>query len=324
MSLESEQPSPAGENADDISAPRLVARLSGAYVLRAFQLLIDLHGGMRAGLIAQSIHAANTAHVDPRTEEGRARADPSGMLPNDARLPISIARLADSAGLPFESTRRIVQRLAQSGACVRVEGGVIMPASMVDRPDNVRIVKSNLGYVRKFMRDLQVAGLASPPALGPAAPEDTDIRFARFVARPSGDYLLRSLQLLADTYGDLRTGVIAQTIVTANTAHLDARAPVERRFPRLDEAQPDAVRKPISIARLAESLGLAYETARGQAHRLIDAGIAVHVEGGLIVPAAVLERPPAVDSVRANIRHVRRFVRDLQLIEATRSLAQPH
>ena len=52
---------------------------------RTFRLLIDLYGDVRAGLLAQTIHAANTAHADPRSQEARAAAGPGIILPDEAR-----------------------------------------------------------------------------------------------------------------------------------------------------------------------------------------------------------------------------------------------
>jgi hypothetical protein len=193
---------------------------------------------------------------------------------------------------------------------------------MVERPETLRAVKANVGYVRRLMRDLLASGLAEPLVLAATpATEAADVVFARIVARLSADYVLRALQLLVETFGDIRAAVVAQTILTANTAHLDARDGEGWRYLGVDEIPPDEVRKPISIARLAESLGLPYETMRGQARRLIDAGVCARVHGGLVVPSAVLERPAARRATLANVGYVRRFVRDLQAIESPRA---PH
>jgi DNA-binding Lrp family transcriptional regulator len=285
-------------------------------VLRVFSLLVELYGDVRAGLIAQTVHAANTAHVDVRTESGRATADSDGTLADESRRPISVARLAESVGVPFESTRRIVQRLIDDGMCRRAAGGVIVPASVVERPATIQVVKANVSYVRKFVRDLDAVGFAEPFAIALAADEG-DIVFARSVARLSGDYVLRILRLLGDIYGDIRRAIVAQTILTANTAHLDDRTARGSRYQGIDEAPPDAVRRPISTARLAESLGVAYETMRGQTRRLADAGICVLTRGGLVVPAAVEESPGAVRVALANVVYVRRFLHDLQALERT-------
>jgi len=301
---------------DDSAIARVVSRLSSEYALRAFQLLIELYGDVRSGLIAQTIHAANTAHVDARTEEGRAIADPDGTLANEVRRPISVARIGESVGIPFESTRRIVQRLVDNGTCRRTPRGVIMPAAMVERPETIRAVNANVGFVRKFVRDLEALGLAESYGLAMAT-EGNDIVFARAVARLSGDYLLRILRLLAEAYGDIRRAIVAQTILMANTAHLDARGAIGLRYCGIHEAPPDAQRRPISIARLAESLGVAYETMRGQTRRLAAAGFCVLTEGGLIVPAAVEESPALVRAMLANVVYVRRLLSDLQTMERT-------
>jgi hypothetical protein len=140
---------------------------------------------------------------------------------------------------------------------------------------------------------------------------DEDAAVARIVSRLSSEYVLRATQLLIEAYGDIRTGLIAQTIVTANTAHLDTRGGDGWRYAAIDETPPDELRRPISIARLAESLGLPFETTRRHVQRLIDAGVCIRVERGLIVPRAVLEAPAAAGAALANVGYVRKFVRDL-------------
>jgi DNA-binding Lrp family transcriptional regulator len=288
-------------------------------VLRAFQLLTDVFGDVRAGLLAQTIHTANTAHLDPRTAAGRRFAGPDGLLPDELRKPISIARLAEATGLPLESTRRIVHRLIDDGYCVRAESGVIIPASSLRRPGHAQMVIANLGYVRKFVRDLYAVGLVDEAAIGWTLPagDGDDFSLARSVARLTAEYFLRALQGLADTYGDIRSGIAAQTIAAANVSHLESRSGDGRRYAGIDEAVPDEVRRPISIARLAESLGQPYETVRGQAHRLVAAGICVRVEAGLIVPRTILEQPAAVHAMLANSANVRKLVADLSNVGTT-------
>jgi hypothetical protein len=151
----------------------------------------------------------------------------------------------------------------------------------------------------------------APHAVGESA---QDAAVARIISRVSSEYILRAMQLLVEAYGDIRTGIIAQTIVTANTAHLDTRGGDGWRYSAIDECPPDEVRRPISIARLAESLGLPFETTRRHVQRLIDTGVCVRVEGGLIVPKAVLDQPPAADAALANVGYVRKFLRDLQAV----------
>jgi DNA-binding Lrp family transcriptional regulator len=312
---------PAARTTADAEIGRLVARLSVAYVLRVFQLARGAFGDGRAGLLALAIHTANTAHLDPRTEAGRRVAGRDGILPDELRRPISISRLADSVGLPFESARRVVQGLIDAGHCARVEGGVIIPASALCRPELARAVIANLGYTRRFVRDLQTVGLADASATawtqqGDAADE---CALARNVARITFQYVLRALRLLTQSYGDIRLAIVAQTIVTANTAHLDTRLHKGLRYAGIDDPPPNEERYPISIVRLAESLRAPYETTRAQVQRLVDAGVCMRVDGGLIVPQAVFEEPAAVSAALENMAYLRKFVRDLQRFAATLS-----
>lgn len=310
--------------AGDAAIARIVTRLSSEYVLRAFQLLTDAFGDIRAGLL---IHAINSANVAPllRSNGGRYAAGPGGVFPDEMRRPISIARLAETARLPFESTRRIVQRLVDAGDCVRVNGGVIVPRAIAERPSAVRSLIANAGYVRRFVRGLQAAGLdaAGRPA-GSVRPEyaGDDATLARIVSDLSAGYILRSLQLLADTYGDVRAGIVAQTIIIANIAHLDTQTGEGQRYAGIDTTPPDAVRRPIRIARLGESLGLPYETTRAHVRRLVNAGVCVRLDGGVIVPGAILERPSAARLMLANVGYVRRFMADLHAVgfDATRGV----
>jgi hypothetical protein len=314
MELASNKRSTVAVNLADAAVARLVTRLSSEYVLRALQLTIEAFGDLRAGLLAQAINTANTAHFNTRSEEWGRRAIGSGLsFPDEMRRPISVSGLAASTGLPLETTRRVVKRLIASGECVRVDGGVIIPMETLQRPAIAHAVIANVGYVMRFVRDLQAAGFVADVLPWPQQGEDevSDTFDARVLGRLSAEYLLRALRLLIDTYGDIRDGILAHTIVTANTSHLDVRGGDGWRYARVDQTPPDEARRPISVARLAESLGLPFETARRHVRRLMDAGVCTRVEGGLIVPQAVLDRPEAARSALANVGYVRKFVRDV-------------
>jgi hypothetical protein len=297
---------------EDAAIARNVARLSGGYVLRAFQLLLEGFGGVRAALLVQAI---NTANVGALRHTWDARRGPGtvGMFPDDMRRPVSIARLADSSGLPFESTRRIVHGLVDAHTCLRLDGGVILPKATLEGPRMTRVTAAILGYVRRFVRDLGSVGLAEDSAPDRRSPPDGDMEAAvGYRAAPfSNEYILRVLELLAEFFGDVRTGIVALTIATANTAHLEDRAGDGWRYASLDHAPPDDLRKPISAARLAESLGFPYETMRQHVRRLLDSGVCVRVDGGLIIPTAVVTTPAAARATLINVRYVRKFVRDL-------------
>jgi hypothetical protein len=82
------------------------------------------------------------------------------------RKPIGVAGIADSMGLPYETVRARVQRLIEDGVCVRVDGGLIVPQSVLDQPAAKRAMLTNVGYVRKLVRDLHAIGFDANPARG--------------------------------------------------------------------------------------------------------------------------------------------------------------
>ena len=136
---------------------------------------------------------------------------------------------------------------------------------------------------------------------------------ARVAARLSSTYVLRTLQLLAQSYGgDLLTGIVAQAIVAANTAHLDDLGRGGERYAGVNESPPDALRRPVSVLRLATSLGLPFETTRRYVNKLVQAGYCVKVSRGVIVPRAVLEQPAMARAIVTNVAYARRFVRELR------------
>ena len=154
-------------NPDDAAVARIAARLSAEYFLRAVQLLLETHGDPLDGIIAQTINTANTAHLDAGNGGGQRNMATDQTPPDDVRRPISIARIAESLGLPFETTRRRVQRLIDAGACARIEGGLIVTQAFLERPEVVRSDVANVGYLCRLVGDLQAAGLGAVPRAPP-------------------------------------------------------------------------------------------------------------------------------------------------------------
>jgi hypothetical protein len=128
------------------------------YVARAFHGLAAAYGDGRSGLIVLAITAANTAHLDVRTQDPGV-AGPDAVLPDEMRKPVNITQLAKSLGMPFETVRKQVHKLIDAGVCVRVEGGLIVPRTANQRPEVARAVFANLKIVRQLVRDLRAVGL---------------------------------------------------------------------------------------------------------------------------------------------------------------------
>lgn len=93
--------------------------------------------------------------------------------------------------------------------------------------------------------------------------------------------------------GDNVAGLIFDTLLSANLAHLPYGSPEARRMatPGGAEAKRELMR-PISAHAVAQSLALPYETVRTRIRRMLDAGYCEQVDGGVIaIAGALLDAP---------------------------------
>ncbi|MFN3585853.1 DeoR family transcriptional regulator [Phenylobacterium sp.] len=119
---------------------------------------------------------------------------------------------------------------------------------------------------------------------------DDAIRRRRLLSRLASAYLLDVLAI-ARGEGDPLDTLIAAAIIQANVAGIRARADLQLAFAQADRPPPDELRRPVSMNAIANSLNLPFETVRRRIGALAAAGHCRFVEGGVIVPAAVLMSP---------------------------------
>lgn len=139
-----------------VAEARAVARISSDYLLRTVQLLKEAHdGNLLDALIFQAIAQANVGHL--QGPETLRSPDPP---PDDQRRPVSILAIATGLGLPFETTRRHVNRMIDDGRCRRATGGVIVPASALASRRATTAAERNLANLKRCLRELARAGVA--------------------------------------------------------------------------------------------------------------------------------------------------------------------
>ena len=120
------------------------------------------------GLIFLGILAANTRHLRPGSPEAQAYASTDDVVPDSLRRGVSVHALSSQVNLPYETTRRHVQKLIEAGLCERRGDGIIVPAAALASPRLLRAVERNLENVHRFVDELERGGvLAARPA-----PED--------------------------------------------------------------------------------------------------------------------------------------------------------
>lgn len=137
---------------------RLVARLSADYMLRSLKMIGELaQGELLTGLVNLALVQANVGHLDPT---GSKFDSLDAIPPDEMRRPVSVLALSASLGLPYETTRRHVAKMVETGQCLRVKGGVIAPTAAVDDPRRTEMLEQNLINLRRLYRNLKAAGVA--------------------------------------------------------------------------------------------------------------------------------------------------------------------
>jgi DNA-binding transcriptional ArsR family regulator len=263
---------------------RKLARLS-------FAFLLDEMGNGVAGLDpldALLVLAINQANIAPLTRDPAARAR-YGQLeapaPDDERRPVSINAVAASLGLPFETVRRRIRRLAAAGVCTVSAEGVVVPASFLASPAYLQSVLVGHFRLKDFYFELLAAGLTGElPASSYELEDDIPMRAA---ARLLADYVLRTSEGLMREAGN----VISTMILTALLAHALRETPA-----------------PLSVKGAAARLKLPPETVRRHLVQMAEDGLCLRTPAGAAMTPEILSRPGFVALFADNAKHVQRLL----------------
>jgi hypothetical protein len=275
------------------SRDETLARLSFAFLRD--EVLCGMAG--LEPLDALLVLAINQANIIPLTRDHDARAR-YGQLdapaPDAERRPVSINAVAGSLGLPFETARRRIKRLAGAGVCLSSKEGVVVPAAFLVSPGYLQSVLEAHERLRRFYLDLRATGFADGlPAPAYALEGSIPVRAA---ARLLSDYILRTSEGLLREAGNV---VSALVFVALLNAALARRA-----------GDPDA-QAPQSLNALATALRLAPETVRRHVSQLCDLGQCVRTGAGAMLAPGGLERPGVQQLFADNAIHVHRLLAGL-------------
>jgi DNA-binding Lrp family transcriptional regulator len=290
---------------------RVAARLANGFALDLAKL-----GGFGRdildGLLLCAISQANVAQITRNPELQRLYATLDQPPPDDLRRPVSISAIANSLRIPFETARRRVSALIELGVVVTHPRGVIIPTAPLNSPFYRMGAAAHYELVRNLYFRLRGIGLLDDlpkPATAVYDPENPPMRL---VVRLSSDYVLRLAEPIGEHIGDLVSGLVLMDIIHANTEHLPdtdgGKADAEW---NVGGFVPDAARKPVRAATLAERLGMANETIRRHLVRLTADDRCERNRDGYIVPARVLAREPFVRYMVDNQSHLHRLFAQL-------------
>ncbi|WP_293681094.1 hypothetical protein [uncultured Phenylobacterium sp.] len=265
-----------------------LARLSFGF------LLDEITTGLAAlePLDALLVLAINQANIVPLTRDADARAR-YGQLdapaPDDERCPVSINAVAGSLGLPFETTRRRIRRLAGGGTCIVSPEGVVVPASFLASPAYFASVLAGHERLHRFYLDLRTAGLVEempPPAYGLEGRVPV-----RAAARLLADYMLRMSDGLMREAGSVVSALLLAAL-------LDAALQAPEAAPR-------------SMSALRARLRLPGETVRRHVARLADDGLVTRTTAGAVLLPESFARPGLQRLFDDNAANVQRLLAGL-------------
>lgn len=140
---------------------RLALRASSAFFLRSVDTLARTAGGgdILRGVIFLAIVEANVRHMRPADSISQAYSESADIPPDELRKPVSIHALALELSLPYETTRRHVNKLMQDGMCLRRETGVVVPSEVLARETITAGLKKNFEHLRQLFQDLRAGGV---------------------------------------------------------------------------------------------------------------------------------------------------------------------
>lgn len=136
-------------------------RASTTFFLRSVETLSKTvgHGDILRGVLFLAIVDANTRDLRPETRLSQAYSEAGDTVPDDLRRPISVHALALSLSLPYETTRRHVNRLIEDGLCIRTDTGILIPGEVMARDIMTAGLRKNFEDLRQLFGDLQAGGV---------------------------------------------------------------------------------------------------------------------------------------------------------------------
>jgi hypothetical protein len=110
-------------------------------------------------LLFVTIIDANVRHLRETPELDERYSGLHDVPPDEVRRPLSVYALSKELGLPYETTRRQVNKLIAQGLCERAaNGGLIVPYAQFEREDLKAHTDWSWGELNELVRDLKASG----------------------------------------------------------------------------------------------------------------------------------------------------------------------
>ncbi|MFZ3006756.1 MAG: hypothetical protein WA047_11300 [Phenylobacterium sp.] len=121
----------------------------------------------------------------------------------------------------------------------------------------------------------------------------------RLLSRLAGDYHVQTARRVSLAMSrDIVTDMTILAITRANVREVTASpGSIAHTYEGVPGVPADALRIPVSVYAVAKDLGLPYENIRRRVKKLLDAGVCVTIDGGVVVPGATVVRQSNLDLI---------------------------
>ena len=145
----------------DVQLIRAANRLVANYLLRNVEVVSEAaEGDLLGGLIFAAIVQANVRQISNSPKLSKTYGQMDAIPPDEMRTPVSVNALAESLKIPYETTRRHVNKLIKDGFCIKVgTRGLIVPGSVLGSPAMIKAGLQQYSHLMHFLGQLKEIGL---------------------------------------------------------------------------------------------------------------------------------------------------------------------
>ncbi len=251
-------------------------------------------------LIFAAIMNANVSYLDNDPETSSRWAGFALDFPEQLRRPIRATRLAESLGLPRETTRTKIRQLVETGWAHMSDGGVVVRTEAFYNDRGIKQLEDSIQSFGGFLASLAYA-------------EACDLYRGERLAEPSDPIAWAAIRMathhVLQTQHDARVALgcdsLAEEFILLSVMHdftsdlMAGRSPV-----------------PTAAVNLAESLMMPRETTRRHVNGLIAKGHLIREVDGVLISPNLFGREELRDVGQTVNVSIRRMVRRLRLIGA--------
>ncbi len=199
---------------------------------------------------------------------------------------ISINAIAASLNAPFETARRHVNAMIKDGLLTRRGTALYLDPVDARRAEIIGYYRNIRADLIKLIMHLHQDGLPMPP-LASSLVEKPDQFDVRVLVKGAFDLILVPYENNRDDHANWYEINLYGMYNLMNVMHI-ADDPVLAKTYGI-ELVPDEMRKPVSIRALAKLLALPYSTVWRHTLSMIENGMAVRRDSGIVIPTEVIE-----------------------------------